>query len=162
MKLNSLQELYIEQLQDLHSAETQLVEALPKMVASATAPELRQAFDMHLNQTKTHVLRLEQILRDLDQRATGKTCKAMQGLIAEGKDLMRERGDAAVLDAGMIAAAQRIEHYEIAGYGCARTYATQLGRSQDAQLLEQTLAEEKSADSKLTTIAESTINIEAM
>ena len=162
MKLNSLQELYVEQLQDLYSAEKQLVKALPKMVKAASDTELQQAFQNHLAQTQGHVTRLERIFDQFGTSAGGKTCKAMEGLIEEGSEMLKKKGEPAVLDAGMIAAAQRIEHYEIAGYGCARTYASELGRTDDARLLEETLNEEKQADEKLTAIAEQSINVEAM
>ena len=162
MKLNSLQELYVEQLQDLYSAEKQLVKALPKMVKAASDTELQQAFQNHLAQTQGHVTRLERIFNQFGTSPGGKTCKAMEGLIEEGSEMLKKKGEPAVLDAGMIAAAQRIEHYEIAGYGCARTYASELGRTDDARLLEETLNEEKQADEKLTAIAEQSINVEAM
>lgn len=162
MNLNSLEDLYVDQVRDLYSAESQLVKALPMMAKAASSPELRQAIEMHLRQTEGHVQRLEQIAQGLSTRPSGKTCKAMEGLIAEGQEVLKEKGDKAVIDAAMIAAAQRIEHYEMAGYGCARTYANQLGRTQDVQLLEQTLNEERRADEQLTQIAERSINVRAM
>lgn len=162
MKLNSLQELYVDQLKDIYNAENQLVKALPKIAKAASDSELQNAFQNHLRQTEGHVLRLERIFKQLSLDPKGKTCKAMEGLLEEGSEMMKQKGEPAVIDAGLIAAAQRVEHYEIASYGCARTYATQLGRTDDAQLLEETLNEEKQADEKLTTLAERSINVEAM
>jgi len=161
MKLNSLQDLYIEQLQDLYSAENQLVKALPKMAKAASTPELRQAFEEHLVQTQTHVQRLEQIFKQRGAKTGNVTCKGMQGLITEGDEMIKEKADEAVRDAGLIAAAQRVEHYEMAGYGCVRTYARQLGYQQDLTLLQQTLDEEGTADKKLTSLAERLVNVEA-
>jgi ferritin-like metal-binding protein YciE len=161
MKLNSLQALYKEQLQDLYSAEQQLIKALPKMAQTASAPQLKNAFQQHLEQTRGHAERIERIFRDLGGSPSGKKCKGMEGLIAEGEEMIKERGDPDVKDAGLIAAAQRVEHYEIAGYGCVRTYAHTLGMDQHATLLQQTLDEEGNADKKLTQLAESSINLEA-
>ena len=161
MKLNSLQALYKEQLQDLHSAEEQLTKALPKMAKTASSPQLRTAFEQHLEQTKGHAERIERIFRDLGGSPNGKKCKGMEGLIAEGEEMIKENADPDVKDAGLIAAANRVEHYEIAGYGTVRTYAKLLGRNQDAMLLQQTLDEEGDADKKLTQLAESGINLEA-
>lgn len=161
MKLNTLRDLYVEQLQDLYSAETQLVAALPRMEKAATHPELKQAFQRHLRETELQVQRLEQVFQLAGEKPGGHTCKAMQGLIAEGEEMARMRGDPAAVDAGLIAAAQRVEHYEIAGYGCVRTYAAQLGEQQSAALLQQTLDEEGMTDKLLTQIAEQVINIEA-
>lgn len=161
MKLNTLRDLYVEQLQDLYSAETQLVKALPKMEKAANHPELKQAFQRHLQQTEQQVQRLDQIFQGLGTKPGGHTCKAMQGLIAEGEEMIKKKGDPAAIDAGLIAAAQRVEHYEIAGYGCVRTYASQLGEQQGASLLQQTLDEEGMTDKLLTQIAEQVINIEA-
>ncbi len=161
MKLNTLRDLYVEQLQDLYSAETQLVKALPKMAKAASNPQLKQAFEQHLSQTEQHVERLEQIFSGLNKKPGGHTCKGMAGLITEGEEMIKMKGDEAAIDAGLIAAAQRVEHYEIAGYGCVQTYATQLGEQQAARLLQQTLDEEGTTDKKLTKLAEQVINIEA-
>ena len=161
MSMDSLKKLYVDELKDLYSAETQLVKALPKMAKKATAPELKQAFQDHLEETKGHVERLEEIFEELDEKPTGKTCKGMKGLIEEGEEVIDEDGDEAVLDAALIGAAQRVEHYEIAGYGVARTFATHLGEDNAADLLQQTLDEEGEADKKLTQIAEEDINFEA-
>jgi ferritin-like metal-binding protein YciE len=161
MKENQLRELYLDELRDLYSAEKQLVKALPKMAKAATSSDLRSGFEEHLEQTKGHVSRLEQIFEALDESPNGKTCKGMEGLIKEGGEMIEEDPEAEQLDAGLIAAAQRVEHYEIAGYGCVRTYATLLGEQEAAGLLEETLKEEKATDSKLTELAEN-INVEAM
>ena len=162
MALESLQELYLEQLKDLHSAESQIIEALPKMIAQTKHAELRQAFELHLKQTKEQLRRLEQIGKRAGQDLTGHDCKGMEGLLEEGEELMEERADSDVLDAALIAAAQRVEHYEMAGYGCARTYARLLGLDDDAKLLQQTLNEEGETDHLLTAIAERAINVEAL
>jgi ferritin-like metal-binding protein YciE len=161
MSLDSLKKLYIDELKDLYSAETQLVKALPKMAKKANAPELKQAFQSHLEETKGHVQRLEQIFEELEEKPTGKTCKGMKGLIEEGEEMMSEEGQESVLDAAIISAAQKVEHYEMAGYGTARTFATILGEDDAAELLQETLDEEGEADKKLTTIAEEDINFEA-
>jgi ferritin-like metal-binding protein YciE len=161
MKMRSLQDLFVEELRDLYSAENQILKALPKMAKAATSDELRSAFEEHLEQTRVHVERLDQIFERLGARAKGKKCKAMEGLIEEGKEVMKEAEDPMVLDAALIGAAQRVEHYEIAGYGCARTYARLLGEEEAADLLQETLNEEGETDEKLTEIAESTINVEA-
>ncbi len=139
MKLNSLDDLLIEQMQDLYNAETQLVKALPKMAKAASNDSLRRAFEEHLEQTKGHVNRLEKAFASLGQKAKSKTCEAMEGLIEEADDFLGESAEASVRDAGMIACAQRVEHYEIAGYGSVRTWAQQLGHHEAARLLEQTL-----------------------
>ena len=162
MALESLQDLYLEQLRDLHSAERQIIEALPKMIEKASHPELRRGFEMHLRQTEEQLRRLEQIGKRLDQDLGGHKCKGMEGLIEEGEELMEERADSDVLDAALIAAAQRVEHYEMAGYGCARTYARLLGLEDDARTLQQTLDEEGETDHKLTELAERVVNIEAL
>jgi ferritin-like metal-binding protein YciE len=162
MKIESLRDLYVEQLHDLYSAETQLVEALPKMAKAASHPQLQNAFQEHLTQTKTHVQRIEQIFQKLGSKPKGQTCKGMEGLIKEGTEMIKTRGEPAAIDAGLIAAAQRVEHYEIAGYGCVHTYAQQLGEQQDARLLQQTLDEEGQTDKKLTQLAEQLINLEAV
>jgi ferritin-like metal-binding protein YciE len=161
MKLESLKDLYLEQLKDLYSAETQLVDALPKMAERATSPDLKQGFQEHLRQTQEQVSRLEQIFRDLGDTPKGHTCEGMKGLIKEGEEMIKMKGDDKVIDAGLIAAAQRVEHYEIAGYGTVRTYAETLGFSQHATLLERTLQEEEMTDEKLSQLAESHINEEA-
>jgi len=158
----SLQKLYLEQLRDLHSAEEQILEALPKMIEKAKHPELKRAFQQHNQQTEQQLQRLEQLFKDLGEQSGGHTCKGMKGLIAEGEEAMGEFKDSDVLDAAMIAAAQRIEHYEMAGYGCSRTYATMLGLSNHADLLQRTLDEEGETDHKLTDLAESVINIDAL
>jgi len=161
MKLETLRDLYVEQLHDLYSAESQLVDALPKMAKAASDQQLQRAFTEHLAQTKTHVTRLEQIFKQLGIRPKDQTCKGMEGLIKEGAEMIKMKGEPAAIDAGLIAAAQRVEHYEMAGYGCVRTYAAQLGEQQNAQLLQQTLDEEGATDKKLTQLAEQVINLEA-
>ena len=160
MKLENLKDLYIHELKDLHSAEKQITKALPKMVKAASNEELADAFREHLEQTEEHVRRLEEILESHDETFRGAKCKGMEGLIKEGSEMIEEDGDDDVRDAGLISAAQRVEHYEIAGYGCARTYAELLGDNDGAELLQQTLEEEKATDRKLTEIAGS-INVEA-
>jgi ferritin-like metal-binding protein YciE len=162
MALESLQDLYLEQLKDLHSAEEQIIEALPKMAEQASHSELRQAFELHLRQTKEQLRRLDQIGQRAGQKLTGHKCKGMEGLLEEGEEMMKKRADSDVLDAAMIAAAQRVEHYEMAGYGCARTYAHLLGLEDDARLLQQTLDEEGETDKLLTDLAERVINVEAL
>jgi ferritin-like metal-binding protein YciE len=161
MKIKTLQDLYVEQLHDLYSAETQLVDSLPKMAKAATNVQLKTAFTEHLAQTQVHVHRLEQIFTQLGEKTKGPTCKGMQGLIAEGEEMIKTKGDPAAIDAGLIAAAQRVEHYEMAGYGCVRTYAKQLGDQTSEKLLQQTLNEEGETDHKLTHLAEAVINLEA-
>jgi ferritin-like metal-binding protein YciE len=161
MHLQDLQDLYVEELRDLYNAEKQLVKALPKMAKKAAHDELKQAFTDHLEETKGHVERLEQIFDKLGKRAGGKTCKAMQGIVEEGKEVMEEDAEPEVMDAALIAAGQRAEHYEIAAYGTVRTYAKLLGDQQAAELLQSTLDEEGAADKKLTKLAETSINIEA-
>lgn len=161
MKLEHLKDLYVEELKDIYSAETQLVKALPKMAKAAHSPQLQESFNMHLEQTRGHVQRLEQIFDRLGEKPTGKTCKGMAGLIVEGEEMMSEKGEPEVIDAGLISAAQRVEHYEIAAYGCARTYARMLGERDAEKMLQQTLSEEEATDKKLTVLAESSINIQA-
>ena len=161
MKMRTLHDLFVDQLKDLYNAENQLVKALPKMAKNASNPQLKQAFTKHLEETKGHVERLEQVFDLLGAPAKGKTCKAMKGLIEEGKEMMDEDAEPEVMDAGLIAAAQRVEHYEIAGYGCVRTYAQMLGNEKAAKLLQQTLDEEGKTDKLLTDLAESVINLEA-
>ena len=160
MKMETLRALYIEELKDLYSAETQITKALPKLVEAATNSALRQAFESHLEETRNHVTRLERIFEGLDESPKGKTCEGMKGLLKEGDERAGEKGDADVLDAGIISAAQRVEHYEIAGYGSARTYAELLGEKEAVRLLSETLEEEKAADTKLTQVARR-INVEA-
>lgn len=159
--LGSLEDLYLEQLQDLYDAEHQILKALPKMLEAATAPELKRAFELHLQQTQGQIRRLEQVFQQIGATPQGKVCAAMQGLITEGEELMSTRADPTVMDAGLIAAAQRVEHYEMAGYGCLRTWARQLGYNQAVQLLQQTLEEEEHTDRQLTQIAEQSINVKA-
>jgi ferritin-like metal-binding protein YciE len=161
MKLGSLHDLLIDELKDLYSAEKQLVKALPRMSKAASSPELKAAFKDHLQVTRRQVDRLEKVFKELEGSPRGKKCVAMEGLIDEGQELMQQQADPAVLDAALIGAAQRVEHYEIAGYGCVRTYARQLGYTRAAQLLQETLDEEAAADQQLTTLAERIINPEA-
>jgi ferritin-like metal-binding protein YciE len=158
MSLDSLDKLFLEELKDVYNAEKQILRALPKMAKAADSPELRQAFTKHLKETEGQVQRLEKIFRELGQAARGKKCKGMEGLLEEGKEMLEEDGEPAVIDAALIASAQRVEHYEIAAYGCLRTYAQLLGHSQAEQLLQQTLQEEEAADQKLTELGESGIN----
>jgi len=162
MKLESLKDLYLEQLRDLYSAETQLVDALPKMAEAATAPDLKKGFNDHLRQTQEHVRRLERVFKDLNEDPKGETCEGMKGLIKEGSEMAKMKGEDAARDAGLIAAAQRVEHYEIAAYGTVRTYAELLGHDQHVSLLEKTLNEEEETDERLTQLAESHINEEAL
>ncbi|MEY2563411.1 MAG: hypothetical protein QOH88_1604 [Verrucomicrobiota bacterium] len=161
MSMDSLKDLYIDELKDLYNAENQLLKALPKMAKKASAPELKRAFTDHLAQTEGHVTRLEKIFKGLGEKPTGKTCKAMKGLVEEGKEVIEEDGDPSVLDAALIGAAQRVEHYEIAGYGVVRTFASLLGQNSAVDLLQRTLNEEGETDKKLTALAESIINVEA-
>src|SRR5437763_1724271 len=161
MAMDSLKDLYVDELKDLYNAENQLVKALPKMAKKASAPELKRAFQNHLEQTKVHVERLEKIFKGLGEKPSGKTCKAMKGLVEEGKEIIEEDGDDSVLDAALIGAAQRVEHYEIAGYGVGRTFATLLGDDSTASTLHRTLNEEAETDKKLTSLAESIVNVEA-
>ena len=162
MKLASLEDLLVEQLKDLYSAENQLVKALPRMAKAAENEDLRQGFLEHLEQTRTHVERLEQACDMLGVRPEGKKCAGMEGLVHEGKEIMEEDAEPSVLDAGLIAAAQKVEHYEMASYGCVRTWARQLGHEDIADLLQQTLDEEGETDHKLTAIAEGMVNPEAV
>jgi len=158
---NPLEELLTDSLKDLYSAENQLIKALPKMARSSTNEQLRVAFERHLQETRNHVARLEQIADEMNISLRGKTCYGMKGLIEEGKEAMSDFDDE-VLDAAMIGAAQRVEHYEIAGYGTARTHAQMLGLNRVAKLLQQTLNEEAATDKKLTQLAESVVNVEAL
>ncbi|HWE03029.1 MAG TPA: ferritin-like domain-containing protein [Tepidisphaeraceae bacterium] len=162
MKLEDLRDLYIEELRDLYSAENQLVKALPKMAKAATNEDLAQGFLDHLEETKGHVARLKGIFEELGTKPTGKVCKAMEGLIEEGKEMIEEDAEPDVKDAGLIGAAQRVEHYEIAGYGVVRNFAKLLGETAAAKILQQTLDEEAATDKKLTKLADSVINLEAV
>jgi len=161
MKLESLDALFLDELGDIYNAETQLVKVLPKMADAATNPQLKKAFKDHLRETEAQVARLESLFEQLEEKPPSKTCKGMKGLIDEGNERIKGSGDPAVIDAGLIGAAQRVEHYEIAAYGCARTYAQMLGHEEAASLLQEALEEEKQADEKLTTLAESVINVKA-
>jgi ferritin-like metal-binding protein YciE len=161
MQLNTLKDLYIHELKDLYSAEKQLIRAMPKMAKAATSPELAESFKTHLEETKVQAERLEKILKDLGQSTRGPKCKGMEGVIAEGTEMIEEEADDEVRDAGLIAAAQRVEHYEMAGYGCARTYAELLGEKEASQILQQTLDEEGKTDKLLTELATSVINVAA-
>jgi ferritin-like metal-binding protein YciE len=161
MEHQALKELYIDELKDIYNAENQLVKALPKMAKAANSEELRTGFEDHLEQTRGHVQRLEQIFKELGEKPSGKKCKGMEGLVAEGQEMMGEDFEDDVMDAALISAAQRVEHYEIAAYGTVRTYAELLGEDTAVQLLEQTLEEEKETDQKLTDMA-SEINVRAM
>jgi ferritin-like metal-binding protein YciE len=159
---DSLDDLYITELKDLYSAETQLLEALPKMAQAASSPKLKKAFEKHLEQTKGQVERLEKIFEDLDARPGGHACKAMKGLIEEGEEVIKAKGDPAVKDAALIGAAQRVEHYEIAGYGTTRTFATHLGKDAHVKLLQATLDEEGQTNKDLTKLAEGTSRTEGI
>jgi ferritin-like metal-binding protein YciE len=160
MKTNKLKHLYVEELKDLYSAENQLVKALPKMAKAASSEDLRSGFEEHLEQTKEHVARLEKILKALGESPKGKHCNGMEGLIKEGSELIEEDPGPEELDAGLISAAQRVEHYEMAGYGCVSTYAQLLEDDHAASLLKQTLEEERETDKKLTQLSQH-INLEA-
>ncbi len=159
-KLQSPRDLLIHELKDLYSAENQLTKALPKMAKAAASEELKQAFQTHLQQTEEHIRRLEKIGKQLDETMKGKKCKAMEGLIEEGKEILEEDGDETVLDLALIGAAQKVEHYEIASYGTARTLAELLGEEQVATILQETLDEEGETDKLLTEIAME-LNLEA-
>jgi ferritin-like metal-binding protein YciE len=158
MSLDSLEKLFLEELKDMYNAEKQLVRALPRMAKAADSPELQQAFTKHAKETEAQVQRLERVFQELGQSARGKTCKGMQGIVEEGKEVMEKEGEGPVIDAALIASAQRVEHYEIAAYGCLRTYAQLLGLSRAVELLQQTLDEEEATDKKLTELGESGIN----
>ena len=158
MSLDSLEKLFLEELKDIYNAEKQILRALPRMAKTAESPDLAEAFTKHLRETQGHVQRLERIFKEVGQTPRGKKCKGMEGLLEEGKEVMEEDGDPAVIDAALIAGAQRVEHYEIAAYGCLRSYAELLGYTQARQLLQQNLAEEEAADKKLTQLGESGIN----
>lgn len=160
-EFNSFDDLFLNQIEDLYDAEQRLTKALPKMAEAANSSQLKQAFQSHLTETEGHVRRLEQIFAELNTSPTRETCEAMKGLIAEGEEMIKAKGDPDVKDAALIAAAQRVEHYEMSGYGTARAFAKRLGLTQAANLLQQTLREEKAADEKLNNIAESSVNIKA-
>lgn len=161
MAMESLQDLYVEQLKDLYSAETQIMKALPKMADAAHHPELKNGFEQHLQQTREHVKRLEQIFDRLGESPRGHHCKGMEGLLKEGEEMLRVKADSDVKDAGLIAAAQRVEHYEIAGYGTVRAFADRLGHTEHARLLQETLDEEGATDHRLTAMADRVVNIDA-
>jgi ferritin-like metal-binding protein YciE len=161
MEMETLRDIYVEELKDLYSAENQILKALPRMIKVASHPKLKRAFTKHERQTRQHVKRLERICKELGEKPTGKKCVGMEGLLQEGKDLIKEKPDADVLDAGLISAAQHVEHYEMAGYGTCRTWAQLLGFDNQVQLLQTTLDEEKQTDLDLTKLAESTVNIDA-
>ena len=161
LKLESVQDLFLEELRDLYDAENQLLKALPKMAEAASTPALKMAFDQHLEETKGHVSRLDRAFRELGAEPSGETCEAMKGLVKERKEFIKAKGEPMVRDAGLIGAAQRVEHYEMAGYGTTRTLAKRLGYQEIATLLQETLKEEAEADKKLTSIAESEVNIQA-
>ena len=161
MKLESLHDLYVDELRDLYSAESQLIKAIPKMAKAASSSELRDGFETHWKQTQQHAARLEQILKKLNTNPKGKKCKAMEGLLEEGKEIMEEEAEPAVMDAALIAAAQKVEHYEIASYGTVCTWADLLGQAQALRLLQQTLEEEKETDATLSQLAKETVNDQA-
>jgi ferritin-like metal-binding protein YciE len=162
MKLDKLQKLYTNELRDLYNAANQLLKALPKMAKAASSPELKQAFEKHLEQTKSHVERLEQVFEDLNEKPKGKTCHGMKGLIEEGSEILQEEGEDSVIDAGIIVAAQKVEHYEIAGCGSVRTFAELLGKERSAELLQTTLNEESETNEALNQLAEEIVNPEAL
>ena len=161
MSMDNLQELYVEELKDLYSAENQILKGLPRMIKAATHPQLKRAFAKHEKQTQQHVRRIERICKELGVSPRGKKCVGMEGLIEEGKDLIKEKPAEAVLDAGLISAAQHVEHYEMAGYGTCRTWARLLGYQAHADLLQKTLDEEQQTDLDLTALAESIVNVDA-
>jgi len=162
MKLDTLKTLYTNELRDLYNAEGQLLKALPKMAKAASSEELKDAFEKHLEQTKSHVERLEEVFEDIGEKPKGKTCRAMKGLIEEGSEILQEDGEESVIDAGIIVAAQKVEHYEIAGYGTVRTFAQLLGKERSAELLQTTLEEESEANELLNKLAEDIVNPEAL
>lgn len=161
MKLENLEQLYLDELKDAYDFEHQILEALPKMEGAATTKELKDAFRDHRRQTENQVKRLEQVFNLVDRPAERKSCAGMKGVIKEGEEYVKAKGDNTAIDAGLISAAQRVEHYEIAAYGTLRTYANALGHTEEAALLQQTLEEEAQADEKLTRLAESGINVQA-
>ena len=159
--MDTLYDLYVDELKDLYSAENQILKALPRMIKAATHKKLKQGFTKHERQTRQHVARLERIFRRLDESPRGKKCVGMEGVLKEGSELIKEKPDKEVLDAGLISAAQHVEHYEMAGYGTVRTWARLLGYQDHADILQQTLDEERETDEILTALAESSINLEA-
>ena len=159
--MDTLTELYVDELKDLYSAENQILKALPRMIKAASNKQLKQGFTKHERQTVQHVKRLERIFKSLGERPTGKKCVGMEGVLKEGSELIKEKPEPDVLDAGLIAAAQHVEHYEIAGYGTVRTWARLLGHDDHESLLQQTLDEERQTDEALSALAESSINLEA-
>ena len=161
MEMESLQELYVEELKDLWSAEKQILKALPRMIKAATHPKLKRAFAKHEKQSRVHVTRLERICKQLGESPRGKKCKGMEGLLEEGSDLIKEKPAPDVLDAGLITAAQHVEHYEMAGYGTIRTWARLLGYEDQARILQTTLDEEQQTDLDLTALAVSSVNLSA-
>jgi ferritin-like metal-binding protein YciE len=162
MKLDTLEKLYVDELRDIYNAENQLLKALPKMAKGASSSDLKDAFEAHLRQTESHVERLEQIFAELDESPKGKTCHGMKGLIEEGSEILKEDGEESVLDAGIIVAAQKVEHYEMAAYGSARTFARLLGQAKAAELLQTTLDEESETNESLNQLAENMVNPEAL
>src|SRR5438477_13080150 len=162
MNLETLKELYVNELRDLYNAENQLLKALPKMAKGASSDELKEAFEKHLEQTKGHVQRLEEVFEELGEKTKGKTCQAMKGLIEEGSEVLKAAGEDSVIDAGTIVAAQKVEHYEIAGYGSVRTFAELLGKERSAELLQTTLNEEFETNEALNQLAEEIVNPEAL
>ena len=162
MEIDYLRKLYVEELKDIYSAEKQILQALPRMAKKTKNQELRKAFELHLEQTRIQVERLDRIFEMLGKSPRGKKCKGMEGLIEEGKEMMQEDMEPEVLDAALISAAQKVEHYEIASYGTVRTYANLLGEKEHVRLLQETLNEEGETDKQLTRLAESQINVEAM
>jgi ferritin-like metal-binding protein YciE len=158
---NKLHELFLDELADMYHAEHQLIKALPKLAKAAQSDRLRQAFDMHLEETQKHAARLEQVFQALDESPRKKKCKGIEGILEEGKEILAEHKKSGELDAALIAAAQKTEHYEIASYGCLCTWAEQMGHDEAQELLSETLAEEKAADEKLTQIAKSSANVQA-
>jgi ferritin-like metal-binding protein YciE len=162
MRLESLHELFLTELQDIYDAETQLVKALPKMVEKANYPELKSAIEEHLGQTRNQVRRLEEVFESLGEKAKTRKCHGMRGIIDEGEDVAGQSGDPAAIDAGIIGGAQKVEHYEIAAYGTLCSWAELMGHQRELQLLKQTLQEEKAADEKLTQLAQRMINVDAV
>jgi ferritin-like metal-binding protein YciE len=162
MKLDTLDKLYVDQLRDIYNAENQLLKALPKMAKGSSSPDLKSGFEKHLRQTESHVERLEQIFAELNESPKGKTCHGMKGLIEEGSEILKEDGEESVLDAGIIVAAQKVEHYEMAAYGSARTFARLLGQEKAAELLQTTLDEESETNESLNQLAENMVNPEAL
>jgi ferritin-like metal-binding protein YciE len=161
MKLNNLNDLFVHELKDIYNAEKQITKALPKMMKEASSSQLKKAFEMHLGETEKQIERLEQVFESIGMKPSGEKCKAMEGIIKEAQDMMSENADPDVMDAALIASAQRVEHYEIAGYGTLCTYAKQLGHKEALKLLHMTLEEEKATDMKLTDLAESKVNVKA-